>query len=65
MCEGANIFLSDGEVAGQEVPHVHLHIVPRFKGDGISLSFGRPFERPGRNELNQIAAKMASSTDEA
>ncbi|MBK7890150.1 MAG: HIT domain-containing protein [Bdellovibrionales bacterium] len=61
MCEGANIFLSDGEVAGQEVPHVHLHIVPRFKGDGISLSFGRPFEKPIRNELNRIAARIASS----
>ena len=30
--EGANIFISDGEVAGQEVPHIHLHIIPRFKG---------------------------------
>ncbi|MDB2447157.1 HIT domain-containing protein, partial [bacterium] len=40
-CEGANLFLSDGEVAGQEVPHSHLHIAPRFKGDGHQMGFTR------------------------
>ena len=34
-CEGINLLLSDGEAAGQEVPHVHLHVVPRFSGDGF------------------------------
>ena len=37
--EGFNIFLSDGEVAGQEVLHSHLHIAPRFKGDGHKMGF--------------------------
>lgn len=32
-----NIGLNNGEEAGQEVPHVHVHIVPRFDDDG-----GRP-----------------------
>ena len=31
---GINIFINDGPDAGQEVPHVHIHVVPRFKGDG-------------------------------
>lgn len=57
--EGANIFLSDGEVAGQEVPHVHLHVVPRFNGDGIKVSFGKPFRREDRQELNRVAAMIA------
>jgi len=30
-CEDVNYFLADGEVAGQEVAHAHLHIIPRFK----------------------------------
>jgi diadenosine tetraphosphate (Ap4A) HIT family hydrolase len=32
-CEGVNLFLADGEVTGQEVPHVHLHVLPRWFGD--------------------------------
>ena len=38
--DGYNLFLSDGEVAGQEVPHSHLHILPRKTDDKIAVSFG-------------------------
>jgi len=31
------VAFNNGEAAGQEVPHVHCHVVPRFEGDG-----GRP-----------------------
>jgi histidine triad (HIT) family protein len=55
-CEGINVFLADGEVAGQEIPHVHLHVIPRFKGDGFSLRFDKSyFELPKRKELEQAA----------
>src|SRR4051812_4374298 len=37
MCEGINLFLADGEAAGQEVFHVHLHVFPRYEGDGFRL----------------------------
>jgi len=36
-CEGINILLADGAAAGQSVFHVHLHVVPRFRGDGFPL----------------------------
>jgi len=39
--EGFNLFVSDGECAGQEVAHIHLHILPRFSGDGINVGLGR------------------------
>jgi len=35
--EGLNIIQSNGEVASQTVPHVHVHLVPRWSGD----PFGR------------------------
>ena len=58
-CEGVNFFLADGEPAGQEVPHVHLHVIPRFRGDGFSLrlppGYGRRAERPA---LDRIAAAI-------
>lgn len=38
-CDGVNLHLADGEAAGQEIPHTHLHIIPRIKGDGAGYRF--------------------------
>lgn len=32
--DGATLAWNDGSAAGQEVPHAHLHVVPRRRGDG-------------------------------
>ena len=32
--EDCTIVIHDGPAAGQEIPHVHIHIIPRSKGDG-------------------------------
>jgi histidine triad (HIT) family protein len=58
-CEGVNIFLADGEVAGQEVFHVHLHVMPRYGGDGFGFKFGPDYSvRPSRSELDAISASI-------
>jgi histidine triad (HIT) family protein len=58
-CEGVTLLLADGEAAFQEVPHVHLHVVPRFKGDGFGLKFGPKYgRRPERKELEAIAGSI-------
>lgn len=31
--QGFNIGINDGLAAGQTVPHVHIHLIPRFVGD--------------------------------
>ena len=31
--DGFNIGINDGSPAGQTVPHLHIHLIPRFKGD--------------------------------
>ena len=31
--DGFNVGLNDGEAAGQTVPHPHVHVIPRYKGD--------------------------------
>ncbi|OUR97780.1 hypothetical protein A9Q84_06150 [Halobacteriovorax marinus] len=55
-CSGANLFLSDGEVAGQEVPHSHLHIAPRFEGDTHRMGFsGNKEIESNRASLDQTA----------
>lgn len=34
--EGFTIGINHGEVAGQEIAHLHVHIIPRWKNDGGS-----------------------------
>lgn len=36
-CEGINVILCDGEAAFQTVFHFHLHVIPRYVGDGWTL----------------------------
>jgi len=31
--DGFNIGINDGPAAGQTVPHLHIHLIPRYKGD--------------------------------
>ncbi len=33
LAEGSNIGINNEETAGQEIPHVHVHFIPRKKGD--------------------------------
>src|SRR3989344_6765342 len=33
--DGYNIKINNGRAAGQEVDHVHMHVIPRLAGDGI------------------------------
>ena len=53
-CEGANLLLSNGRVAGQDVFHAHMHIIPRFAGDGMKMHFG-PCSNPDRAALDTLA----------
>lgn len=31
--DGYNLGINDGQAAGQTVPHLHVHLIPRYKGD--------------------------------
>ena len=61
-CEGINLFLADGEVAGQDVFHVHLHVIPRHAGDGFGFRFGPRYgNRPHRAELDMMAEMIRNA----
>ena len=38
--DGYNIVNNNKPAAGQEVPHVHFHIIPRYQNDGDVVKFG-------------------------
>ncbi len=57
--EGFNLFLADGEVAGQEVFHVHLHVIPRFAEDGFGFRFGPDYGRLSpQSDLDEVARRI-------
>ncbi|WP_331235181.1 HIT family protein [Natronorarus salvus] len=55
------VAFNNGEVAGQEVPHVHCHIIPRFEGDGGGPIHAVAGESPALSdeELDEIADRIA------
>ena len=64
QCEGVNFFLADGEAAMQEVFHVHLHVFPRYQGDGFGLEFSPDyFTLPERSELDGIAEDIRNALE--
>lgn len=38
--DGLNVLQNNREAAGQVIHHIHFHIIPRFRGDGLRLSPG-------------------------
>jgi diadenosine tetraphosphate (Ap4A) HIT family hydrolase len=57
--EAVSIYVADGEAAGQEVAHVHIHLIPRRAHDGFGFRFpvGYGFNPP-RTELEAIASQI-------
>ena len=39
QCDGLNIVQNNGEAAGQTVFHLHVHVIPRFKGDTVNIGW--------------------------
>lgn len=60
-CEGVNLFLADGVAAGQEVFHSHLHVLPRYDGDGFGVH--ARFASPSRDQLDDQAATLRGLLD--
>jgi len=60
VCDGINMLLNAGRVAGQVVPHAHLHIIPRWKGDGIRWPWpqGTLEEESARDLVDCITGNM-------
>lgn len=38
-CDGLNILQNNGEIAGQTVFHFHMHLIPRYKDDNVTINW--------------------------
>ena len=62
---GVNLFVADGEIAFQDVPHFHVHVIPRYPKDGFSLTFPPDYNKPtSRAELEAIATAIRAGASQ-
>ena len=54
--DGFSVALFNGVAAGQEVFHLHVHVIPRKSGDGVRV--GWPKTKYAEGEMEKAAAKI-------
>ncbi len=54
--DGLNLVQANGSAAGQTNQHFHLHVIPRYHGDRVSLRFGRTALPERVENLRETAA---------
>ncbi len=58
-CHAVNYIMSDGAEAGQRIFHVHMHVIPRYRGDGFGLRMPeRDEDEEDEKKLERTAAKI-------
>ena len=57
-CDGVNILQNNGEAAGQTVFHLHIHVIPRFEGDTVSVGW-KPGEMP--TDMDETVAAIRAN----
>lgn len=56
QAEGTNIYVASGAAAGQTMPHVVVHIIPRWKNDKVVFSWEG--QNINENEMKALYTKM-------
>lgn len=51
-CDGLNIIQNNGEIAGQTVFHFHMHLIPRYEGDDVTVKWKE--HSMDAEEMNQL-----------
>lgn len=58
--DGFNLILNSNEIAGQIVPHLHFHLIPRFSGDGLDHWPGKDYRE---GEIEDYAKKIKEALE--
>ena len=59
-CDGFNIVQNNGECAGQTVFHFHMHLIPRYKGDQVGITWHPGELSDADKEENPVKSKGAA-----
>ncbi len=59
-CQGVLNEIMNGAAAGQEIAHLHLHVIPRNAGDGFGWVYPKGYGPARREQLDAMAAKIRS-----
>lgn len=54
--DDTNVLINNGPLAGQEIPHVHFHVIPRFRDDGPL--FGIKKQKYEDGEMEEYRKKL-------
>lgn len=58
-CPAVNVLVNDGPAANQAVPHAHIHVIPRWPGDGVLVH--PPGKPPGDGALAAMATTLRAA----
>jgi histidine triad (HIT) family protein len=61
--DGTNIFVANGAAAGQQVEHFVVHVIPRYKDDG--LSFGWEGKQTEAKDMEVMYEKLKAGVNKA
>lgn len=56
-CDGTNVLINNDKASGQEVPHLHIHVIPRYITDG--RHFGFEHDSYSEGEAKELGTKLA------
>ena len=54
--QGITVLQANRPAGWQTVPHAHLHVLPRYEGDGVELVW--PRKEPGMDRLRELAGRL-------
>lgn len=54
-CDGLNVLQNNGEAAGQTVFHLHVHLIPRYEGDGVHIKWK---EHTDEHDIEALAKEI-------
>lgn len=56
-CDAVSVWIRDGPAAGQEIPHLHVHLIPRFDGDNLGPAYHEG-EQADMNDLSSLSSEL-------